>query len=154
MANTKLSAFLSLLLVFCSGIVVGVVGYRVYNTKVAAPAKPPEKRSPEELRKQVVEEMTREVHLDDQQVVLLKQIYTETAASFDEARSRENAKLHAQGAVIHDQQVEKIKKLLRPDQIPLYDALRARHEAERAAREAADPNKKSGGRRKGGPDQK
>jgi hypothetical protein len=131
MANTKLSAFLSLLLVFCSGIVVGVAGYRVYNTKVSSAVKPPEKRSPEEFRKQVVEEMTREVHLDDRQVTLLKQIYDDTRASFDEARARENTKLHAEGQAIHDQQVENIKKILRPDQIPLYEALRSRHETER-----------------------
>ena len=49
----------------------------------------------------------------------------------DKARSRENAKLHAEGQIIHDQQVEKIKRLLRPEQVPLYDALRSRHEAER-----------------------
>jgi hypothetical protein len=131
MANTRLSAFLSLLLVFCSGIVVGVVGVRVYTSKVAPPARPQEKRSPEEFRKQLVDEMTREVHLDDQQVVALKQIYEDTRANFDEARSRENAKLRTEGQAIHDQQVEKIKKLLRPEQVPLYDALRARHEAER-----------------------
>jgi hypothetical protein len=131
MANTRLSAFLSLLLVFCSGIFVGVVGVRVYTSKVSPAVRPPEKRSPEEFRKQLVDEMTKEVHLDDQQVVALKQIYEDTRASFDEARARENAKLHAEGQGIHDQQVEKIRQLLRPDQVPLYEALRARHEAER-----------------------
>ena len=51
MANTRVSAFLSLLLVFASGIVVGGFGYRAYNTRVCAPAKPPEKRSsPEEFK--------------------------------------------------------------------------------------------------------
>lgn len=142
MANTKLSAFLSLLLVFGSGIVVGAVGYRVYNARVAVAIKPPEKRSPEDFRKQLVDEMTREVHLDDRQVTLLKQIYEQTRAAFDEARAQENTKLHAEGQAIHDKQVENIKNMLRPDQIPLYDALRARHDAERK------------GRRKGGPDQK
>lgn len=143
MANTKLSAFLSLLLVFASGIVVGAVGYRVYNARVSPTGRPLEKRpTPEEFRKQLVDEMTREVHLDDQQVKVLTQIYTETAAAFDEARSQENAKLHAEGTAIHDKQIEKIKNMLRPDQIPLYDALRARHEAERKARRKGPPDKK------------
>ena len=143
MANTKLSAFLSILFVFCSGIVVGAVGYRVYNTSVVPTVKPPEKRpTPEEFRNHLVEEMTREVHLDDRQVALLKQIYEQTRVHFDEV----NTKLRAEGQSIHDEQIDKIKKMLRPDQIPLYDALRARHEAER---------KKGGGRRKGGgPDEK
>jgi len=152
MANTKLSAFLSLLLVFCSGIVVGIAGYRVYTTSVVASGvggKAPEKRSPDEFRKQAIQDMTKEVHLDDQQVAQLRKIYEETGASFNEVRTRENAKLRAEGAAIHDQQVEKIKAMLRPDQIPLYDALRTRREAERGAE-----HKKQGGRRKGGPDEK
>jgi hypothetical protein len=37
--------------------------------------------------------------------------------------------------------VDKIKAILRPDQIPLYDSLRARHEAERAARHKGDIKK-------------
>lgn len=86
---------------------------------------------PEVRRKQLMDEMTREVHLDDKQVTQLKQIYEETRVSFDDARSRENAKLRSEGQSIHDQQVEKIKAMLRPDQIPLYDALRTRREAER-----------------------
>jgi transposase len=124
-----------------SGIVVGGFGYRAYNMRVAPPPKAPEKRSPEEFRRQLIQEMTKEVHLDDQQVTQLKQIYEETTAAFTEARARENTKLHAEGQTIHDQQVEKIKKILRPDQIPLYDALRARHEAERAARHKGDIKK-------------
>ncbi|HEX3747311.1 MAG TPA: hypothetical protein VHW09_25420 [Bryobacteraceae bacterium] len=138
MANNKLSAFFSLLLVFASGIVVGAVGYRVYNTSTSHAAnssRPPNRKMPpEEFRRQLIEEMTREVHLDDDQAAKLKDIYQETANAFDQARDAHNAKLHVEGQAIHDQQVEKIKKMLRPDQIPLYDALRTRREAERKAR--------------------
>jgi hypothetical protein len=75
--------------------------------------------------------MTREVHLDDRQITTLKRIYEETRAAFDEARAQENTKLHAEGQAIHEQQVEKIKAILRADQVPLYDALRQRHEEAR-----------------------
>lgn len=141
MANSKVSAFLSLLLVFASGIVVGGFGYRAYTIKVSPPPRPQEKRSPEEFLKHAISEMTREVHLDDQQIAQLKQIYENTFAAFDQRRAEFNTKLHAEGQVIHDQQVEKIKAILRPDQIPLYDALRARHEAERKARHKGDIRK-------------
>ena len=74
MANTKLSAFLSLLLVFCSGAVVGVFGYRVYSTsKVVVAPRPAEKQDPEVRRKQLIDEMTREVKLDPEQVVKLRE---------------------------------------------------------------------------------
>ena len=56
MANTKLSAFFSLLLVFCSGAVLGILGYRIYNT----PSRP---IPPDVRRKQLIEETTREVKL-------------------------------------------------------------------------------------------
>jgi hypothetical protein len=153
MANTRASAFLSLLLVFASGILVGGFGYRAYSTSVLANggAKAPEKKmSPDEYQKRLIDDMTAEVHLDPQQTAKLKEIYQETQASFDEARARYNAKLRAvEGATIHEQQIEKIKAMLHPDQIPLYDALRARREAEREAE-----HKKQGGHRKGGPEQK
>ena len=101
---------------------------------------------PEEFRKQLMDEMAKEVHLDDQQVAQLRQIYQDTDATFNQVRDGLNSKLHTQGAAIHEQQVEKIKAILRPDQIPLYDALRTRREAER--------KKQGGGRHKGGSDQK
>jgi hypothetical protein len=125
MANTKLSAFLSLLMVFMSGIAVGGVGYHVYNNIYSR------RPSPEQFRNKAINDMVKEVHLDSQQVVLLKQIYEETSVAFGQARAEENAKLHAEGQTIHDKQVERIKQILRPDQIPLYDALRQRREAER-----------------------
>jgi hypothetical protein len=130
MANTKLSAFFSLLLVFCSGAVVGIIGYRFYNTSIVAPTKALDRRqppSPEEFRKQRIEEMTREVHLDGQQVAKLGEIFDETKARFDDV----NTKLREEGKAIRDDQIAKIKALLRPDQVPLYEALDARKEAER-----------------------
>ena len=129
MANTKLSAFFSLLLVFCSGAVVGVFGYRVYNTSIAPPARPPGKQDPAEIRKQLIAEMTREVRLDELQVVQLGHIYDETKERFDELTKKRNTEARA----IWDDQIQQIEKMLRPVQIPLYEKLRARKEAEREA---------------------
>jgi hypothetical protein len=120
MANTKLSAFFSLLLVFCSGIVVGVFSYRVYNA-------PPHPVAPEERRKQLIDEMKREVHLDDGQVAQLVKIYDDTRERFTDLTSKRNGEARA----IWDEQIAQIKALLRPDQIELYDKLRARKEIER-----------------------
>jgi len=130
MANSRLSAFFSLLLVFCSGAVVGVFGYRVYNTSVAPPARAPEKKQdPADVRKQRVGEMTREVHLDDQQVTKLEKIYDETGERFIEVNKKRGTELKQ----VWDEQIEEIRKMLRPDQAPLYDKLRARQDAERDA---------------------
>lgn len=142
MANTKLSAFLSLLLVFCSGAVVGVFGYRVYSTsKVVVAPRPAEKQDPEVRRKQLIDEMTREVKLDPEQVVKLQKIYDETRERFDELNKKRNVEARA----IWDDQIAQIKNFLRPDQVVLYENLRARKEAER------EENDRKQGRHKGGP---
>lgn len=138
MANTKLSAFFSLLLVFCSGAAVGVCGYRVYNTSKIIAVRPPEKRGDPELRrKQLIDETTKEVRLDPDQVVKLGKIYDDTREQFYEW----NKKMNAESRAIWDDQIAKIKAMLRPDQVELYDQLRARKDAERKQRE----------RTKGGP---
>jgi hypothetical protein len=133
MANTKLSAFFSLLLVFLSGVVVGGFAYRVYSTTaVQAPANskgPEEKRDPEAIRKHNIDEMTREVRLDQQQVIQADKIYDHTREQFDDVSQKHNADVRA----IFDDQVAQIRAMLRPDQLPLYEALHARHEAERKA---------------------
>ena len=143
MANTKLSAFFSLLLVFLSGVLVGGFAYRVYSTTaVVAPSNskgPEEKRDPEAIRKRNIDEMTQEVHLDPQQVVQAEKIYDHTREQFDQVFQKRDA----EGRAIFDDQVAQIKAMLRPDQLPLYEALHAKHEAERKARK-----KGSGGGRK------
>jgi len=139
MANTKLSAFFSLLLVFCSGAVVGVFGYRVYNTsKVAPPARAAEKQDPEIRRKQLIDETTRDINLDPSQVAKLGKIYDDTREQFEEWHKKMNAESHA----IWEDQIAKIKAMLRPDQVELYDKLRARKDAERKQRSKGGPTGK------------
>ncbi len=124
MANTRLSAFFSLLLVFCSGIVVGVIGYRLYNA-------PPHFPTPEERRRQLIEETTREVRLTPDQVSKLEKIYDDTGARFTQVRDDAQKDMHDKAQAIRDEQVAQIKAMLNPDQIVLYDKLRAKRQAER-----------------------
>jgi hypothetical protein len=129
MPKGKLSALLSLVFVFVSGMLVGVVGHRLYTVKTvtsSTSARPP-RPDPEEIRRRLVAEMRDKVKLDPQQVIQLNGIYDETRQSFDELHKRANAETHK----LWDTQTEHIKAVLRPDQIPLYDQLRAQHEQER-----------------------
>jgi hypothetical protein len=116
MPKNRLSAMASLLLVFCSGILVGVVGHRLLvNTVVTArPARP----DPEEVRKHIVAEMRDRVKLDDQQTSQLNQIFDATKQQFDELHKKGNQESRA----IRDKQRAEIKAILRADQIPLYEA--------------------------------
>ena len=150
MLKSKLSAFFSLLLVFLSGALVGGFAYRLYNTAAAAapggPTRtkgPGQRMDPEERRKALVEEMRKEVKLDDRQVDQLQHIYDNTREQFLQLNQKRNTESHA----LWDNQTNQIRSILRPDQVILFDALRAKHEAERDAYEKAHKKGPPGGKR-------
>jgi hypothetical protein len=129
MPKSKLSAFLSLLLVFFSGAVLGAFAYRLYTVKtvetVTVTAPPRKGGGPEEFLRRRLAEMKDRVKADDQQLEQIKQVYNETREKYDGIRQKMNVEGHA----IDENQVAKIKAILRPDQIPVYDQIRAEHEA-------------------------
>ncbi len=144
MVKPRASAILSVALVFLSGALVGAVANRLYMVTALAstgdrilPPRQPE-RSPEDVRKHLIAEMRSEVKLDDQQVTRLEQIYDHTRERFNDLHKQFNA----EGQAVRDKQTEAIKALLRPEQEPLFDQLRAKHEAERKARHKNDKDDK------------
>jgi len=135
MPKSRLSAFISLLLVFLSGALVGAVAHRLYMVNSVTAVRPGQPKgphmSPEEFRKRQVEEMRQKVGLDDQQIAQYNAILDSTRQEFEQVRD----KFNNEGRRIHDQQVEKVNAILRPDQRPLYEKWRAEREAERKRRE-------------------
>jgi hypothetical protein len=139
MVKSRTSAIVSVALVFLSGALVGAVGHRLYVVETAsappvAQAHPPDRPprpTPEEVRKHRIEEMRTVVKLDDQQVKELEQIYDHTREQFDEIHKR----LDAEGRGVAEKQTEAIRAILRPDQVPLFDQLHAKHEADHKARQ-------------------
>jgi molecular chaperone DnaK (HSP70) len=131
MLKTKRSAILSLALVFLSGSVLGAVAQRLYMVKTVlssvSPVQPNKRPDPEEIRKHMVQEARERLKLDDQQVKQLDQIYEETREQVEQARHKANAEMRT----IWDTQVARTRTLLRPDQIPLYEQLRAERETRR-----------------------
>jgi|SRR5271165_2133106 len=136
MPKSKLSAFFSLLLVFFSGAVLGAFASRLYMVKsvlgTAVTQTPPRRPDPEEVLRQRLAEMRDQVKVDDRQLQQIEQIYHQTREQFDQLHK----KMSAEGRTIDESQVAKIKSVLRPDQIPLYDQMRAHHEEERKRRQA------------------
>jgi hypothetical protein len=122
MPKSKLSVSLYLLLVFLSGALVGGFASRLYMTRsvVAAPR-------PEEWRRRYVDEMRTRVKMDSQQVAQLQQILDETRQKYHQLKEQEKPLAQA----IHDAQVARIRGMLREDQRPLYDQLRAERDRRR-----------------------
>jgi hypothetical protein len=133
MSKSKLSAFLTLLLVFASGAVLGAVANRLYmvNTVSGTPKRP----TPEEFRRHQVDEMRQRVKVDDTQIASFNQILDQTKAAFDQTHKQYNAANRA----IWDEQRNKVRAILRPDQVVLYDKLMSEHDA---ARKQHDREKK------------
>jgi Spy/CpxP family protein refolding chaperone len=122
--KSRFSALLSLLLVFLSGVLVGGFAYRLYNVSVVANGK---KADPEEARKHIVADMRDHIKLDAHQVDQLQQIFDETRDQFHQMHDRMNA----EGQALHNGQIDKVKAILRADQLPLYEEWRAERDRER-----------------------
>jgi len=145
MPKSRLSAVLSLLLVFVSGGVLGAFTYRLYSLSPVQSGKdagaPPRKLSPEEWRKKYVSDLTAAVKLDPEQIAALNGVLDRTRDEVEKLNGKMkpehdavNEKWHPDREAIHHHQVESIKSLLRPDQLPLFDAYRAERERQRKLR--------------------
>ena len=135
MRRPGFAATLYALLVFLSGAVVGVFAYRLYTARsVSASATLAPAPRPADYRKRYVDEMTSRLKLSKDQVNELGGILDETRSRFHEEHERSKQQL----AQIHDDQVQKIKEILKPEQVSSYDQFRAEREKEREARDKAN----------------
>jgi len=147
MPKSRLSAALSVFLVFFSGAVLGAFTYRLYSLtpvqSVKDPGLPPRKLSLDEWRKKYVPDITAAVKLDAQQVDGLNKILDQTREEFEKLNDRIkperdalNEKWRPEREAIQARQVENINGLLRPEQRPLFDAFRVERERQRKLHEA------------------
>lgn len=120
---------LSLLLVFASGGLVGVVGYRLYTVNTAVATAPPprgvQRLDPEEARRRIIADQRQRFGLDDHQVAELNRIYDETRQAFDQLHQEGSAKSRA----IWEKQKAEVRAIMRPEQLPLYDKWQAERDA-------------------------
>ena len=132
-SRNRYSAFVYLVLVFASGILVGVVSHRLYVTStVSAITAPP--RTMDEVRKKYLAEMRAKVGVNDEQLASVNQILDDTKHKFDELHKKEKP-LHD---AIQQEQIDSVSALLTPPQKIAYDNWRA----ERARLQAEAQKKK------------
>ena len=138
MPKSKVSAFISVLLVFVGGVAVGSLGYRLYDLKTVVSTAGPKKMTPEEARKHAVARLKEAVKLDDQQIAQLQKIMDDTHDGFEQINQRTKAamdpiaqKAQQENQALREQQIAKVKAMLRDDQQPLYAKYLADREVER-----------------------
>jgi hypothetical protein len=129
MPKSKVSAFLSVLLVFASGAAMGAVGYRLYVVKtVVSQVQAKKKASPEEMRKRIISHLNDAVKLTDQQTVEVQKVYewqgeqfTQFHTKYDSQMDQQHREFDQQLHQLHDASVAKIKSILTAEQQPLYE---------------------------------
>jgi hypothetical protein len=132
---------LSLVAVFASGIGVGALGYHSYTvrtvnatTTLNQPAKP----TPQEWRRQYVQELSSRLQLKDDQISSLNTILDQTRSRVHELKGRHKQEMEDMRA---DQQ-NKIRSMLDAKQLTEYEKFRQERDlkmkAEQAAREQAE----------------
>src|SRR5262245_60073415 len=101
MPKSKYSVFISLILVFASGTLVGAVAHRLYTVNTVASVNPSanvpshsgKKMDPEEIRRRILAEMREKVQLDDAQIRKVDDIMDKTRDEFDQLRKSMNEKM-------------------------------------------------------------
>jgi len=119
MPRTRVSVALYLVLVFGSGMLVGVVSHRLYvTTTVSATATPP--RNMGELRQKYLADMRAAVGVNDRQLESVNRILDDSKRKFDELNASEKV-LHDK---IHQEMIDEVSALLTPQQKIAYEKWR------------------------------
>jgi hypothetical protein len=134
---------------------LGAFAYRLYSVPTVqtigggTSGPPPARPSPEEVRRKAVADLTSKVKLDTEQAKQLNAIMDQTHVEFEALREKYKPEWDAlnqkrevltekqrpEWEAIRSHQAERIKAILRDDQVPLYDAWRTERERQRKARE-------------------
>jgi len=122
MPRTRISIALYLFLVFASGILVGIVSFRLYATNTASANNSP--RSMSEFRKRYLDGMRTKVGASEAQIVEITRTLDETKRKFDALAAQEQP-LHDR---IQQDHIDAIKALLTDQQRIAYDNWRAERE--------------------------
>jgi peptidoglycan hydrolase CwlO-like protein len=130
MLRTRISIALYLVLVFASGIMVGLVSYRLYATSTVNANNSPQSMS--EFRKRYLAGMRTKVGASEAQIVEITKTLDETKKKFDALAAQEQP-LHDK---IQQEHIEEVKALLNDQQKIAYDNWRAERErAKQAAKQ-------------------
>lgn len=130
LSRSRITIAFYLVLVFASGILVGVESHRLYATTSTARANSPQNMS--EFRRRYLDGMKTQVGVSDSQLTQINNILEDTKNKVNELAALEKP-LHDR---IQQEHIDQIKDLLTPQQKTAYDNWRA------ARQKAADAKKK------------
>jgi periplasmic protein CpxP/Spy len=122
MKFSRTAIILYVALVFVCGGVLGALGHKVYTSSVSANFAAPVKENrpnPEEYRKKALAEYKTRLKLTDEQVSKMNGLMDETRARVGEIRKQ----MHPAYEKVHQEQTEKVRAMLSPEQRTEYDRM-------------------------------
>ena len=135
MKRNQWSAVFLAVLLFSFGAAVGALAHRYYSATVV-------NAKGEDLRRHYLSEMQSKLGLTAAQVSQLEAIMDDTKAKTKAVRDQ----YHPQMLKIRSEQISRVKSILTPQQIPIYESLvaeRARHAREQEERERKEEQKRA-----------
>jgi hypothetical protein len=131
MKRNQLAAGAFAVLLFCSGAAVGALGHRYYSATVVSA------KTADDFRQHYVAEMQSTLKLSSAQVGQLQMILDETKAKYKAVRDS----YHPEMVSIRNEQIERVKSILTPTQVPMYERLVADREQRAKEQEERDRQK-------------
>jgi hypothetical protein len=132
MPKRRLTVAIYTLLVFASGILIGVSSHRLYDT-TSASASTNAPQNMTEFRKRYLAEMRERVKVNDKQIAAVVQHLDDAKRRFDDLRAQEQP-LHDH---IQQELVDEIRSELTDEQKPAYDKWHAERMAQQAKAQQA-----------------
>ncbi len=126
MKRNQWAAALFAILLFCAGAAVGALGHRYYTATVV--------RGAEDFRHRYISEMQSKLNLTSPQVSQLETILDETKAQYRAVRDSYRPAM----VKIKQEQISRVKAMLNPQQVPIYEQMVADHERRAQEQEARD----------------
>lgn len=120
LANLSLKVYL--VLVFLSGVLVGAVGYGLYNARPVNA-----KSTADEVRRKYADEMRKRLKLTPDQTRKLGEILESTHERFQKLRER----WHPEVKALQEDQVDRIRQMLTDSQKLEYEKMRQEREKKR-----------------------
>lgn len=141
MRRTQWAATVLAIVLFCLGVAVGVLADRYYHAATVSA------KTAEDWREHYVREMRSKLGLTDTQVSRLETILDETKAKYKAVRDSSRPQM----LQIKNEQISRVKSILTPNQVPVYEKLVAEreernrvqeeHEREREQKQEAEHQK-------------
>lgn len=125
MKRNQWTAALFAVLLFAAGIVVGALGHRYYAASVV---------NASDFRHHYIEEMQSKLKLTPDQVSRLETVLDDTKAQFRTVRDSYRPAM----LKIKQEQISRVKAILTPQQVPIYEQMVADHERHAREQEERD----------------